>query len=478
MSDAGNILGATVPATVKPIIPLFPYQQEAVESKARFSWNCWSRQVGKSFAFSLKHTLRAVETGRLQVLLSAGKQQSKELMEKVCQHAQAAQMVAEFHDSEVFEDTDIKILEVRLPNRGRVIGLPANPRTARGYTGDVFLDEFGIHQHDREIWGALMPTVLRGNSLLTIASTPKGKSNMFYRLRDNETYERRTVTLLDAISQGLEGNADLMRSALDDDELWRQEFLCEFVDEATAFLTYEMIIGCEDDEVEMPVALDGKNGSDPAALQTALSAIADLSGDVTMDAGWDVGRKRDLSVLWIVAHKDKVLKTRLVLELANFPFAWQKQIISTFMRTTGARHIAIDATGMGMPLAEEITEAFGEWRVDSINFATSISGQPVKEKLAGQLRVKVEDATIRIPASTRVRDDWHSIEKSVTTGGRVRYHAERSKWGHADRFWAAALAVSAATDSEAVWDGTAHRIQESSHWSGGQSERMTRTVGL
>lgn len=35
---------------------------------------------------------------------------------------------------------------------GRIIGLPANPETARGFTGDVLLDEFAMHAFDREIW--------------------------------------------------------------------------------------------------------------------------------------------------------------------------------------------------------------------------------------------------------------------------------------------------------------------------------------
>ena len=50
------------------------------------------------------------------------------------------------------------------PTCGRIIGLPADPQTARGFTGDVLLDEFAMHAFDREIWAAMFPTAHRGRS--------------------------------------------------------------------------------------------------------------------------------------------------------------------------------------------------------------------------------------------------------------------------------------------------------------------------
>lgn len=41
-------------------INLLPYQRLAVENPARFTWNCWARQTGKSFTFSLRRVLRGV----------------------------------------------------------------------------------------------------------------------------------------------------------------------------------------------------------------------------------------------------------------------------------------------------------------------------------------------------------------------------------------------------------------------------------
>ena len=49
-----------------------------------------------------------------------------------------------------------------------------------------------------------------------------------------------------------------------------------------------------------------------------------------------------------------------------------------------------------------------------------------------------------IPQDKRIRRDWHSVERTVTESGHFRLAAPRREGSHADRFWAAALAVHAA----------------------------------
>ncbi len=142
------------PARPAPVVPLLPYQREDVESEARFRWNCWARQTGKSFTKSLRRVLRGLSRGRTQIFLSAGERQSRELMDKARQHCQALKIATDYYDNRCFGDLRIRQLELALPGGVRVIGLPANPQTARGFTGDVLLDEFAMHAFDRDIWAA------------------------------------------------------------------------------------------------------------------------------------------------------------------------------------------------------------------------------------------------------------------------------------------------------------------------------------
>jgi len=63
---------------------------------------------------------------------------------------------------------------------GRILVLPANPRTARGFSGDLILDEFAFHEDSVAIWEAAQPILdAHPDYLCRIASTPNGRHNMF-----------------------------------------------------------------------------------------------------------------------------------------------------------------------------------------------------------------------------------------------------------------------------------------------------------
>jgi len=413
---------APEPARPRPIIPLLDYQRRDIESDARFSWNCWARQTGKSFTKSLRRVLRGLVRRRTQIFLSAGERQSRELMLKVRQHCQALKIACDYYDDRIFRDLSIKQLEIVLPGGVRIIGLPANPQTARGFTGDVFLDEFAMHAFDRDIWAAMFPTLLRGNGELDVASTPKGKGNVFYQLRDNPLFSTSLLTLPDAIAQGLDVDLEQMRQAMGDDELFRQEFLCEFLDEATAFLTYDQINACVDPQL------------------STYGTIDELSSETRdLYVGVDIGRLRDLTVIWVLARDGGSMSTVGLFELAHAPFREQFETIAAVLALRNVRRCCIDAGGIGMQLAEQCLERFGPRRVECVTFTVV-----VKSQMATALRIAVEARTLRIPDDDRIRRDWHSIERSVTESGHFRLSAPRVEGSHADRFWAAALAVRAA----------------------------------
>ncbi|MFO0971834.1 MAG: terminase family protein [Phycisphaerae bacterium] len=425
------------------LVTLLPYQRRAIECNARFTWNNWSRQTGKSFAFALRRVIRGMRRNRNQILLSAGERQSRELMAKVRLHLASIRSavdgtIEDYPDSE-FDGTTFGKLETRVRHRSgafdfRIIALPANPETARGYTGDLLLDEFAMHRDDREIWSAIYPVAMRGGGEIDICSTPKGRKNLFYKLASNDVFARSRVTIEDAQRDGLEVDIETLRAGMDDPDAFAQEFLCEFQDEATAFLTFEQIAGCEDAQLDT-----GWDDDRAAAL-----------GDEALYVGVDVGRHRDLTVIWIWGrpHGTGLLVTRGVVEMAKAPFAAQRQMIDVIVARRNVRRCCVDQTGLGTQLAEELVAKHGH-RVEPVTF-----GIESKADMAGALRVKVEDRTVRIPVDVTIRNDWHSIERQVLPGGGVRYAADRGVNGHADRFWAAALGVRAATSAPPIdWSG-------------------------
>jgi len=418
---------------VTAMVPLLGYQKRLLENDARFTWACWARQTGKSFTFSLRRVLRGIVRRRAQLFLSASMRQSKELMLKVQQHCQALQIAIGWEENKAGGKGRSATKEIRLPNGVRLIALPARAETVRGFTGDVFLDEFAMHADDKAIWAAIFPTILRGEGELDVASTPKGKDNLFSELRENDAFERSIVTLPEAVEQGLQIDIKALRQAMGDDELFRQEFLCEFLDESEAFLAHRLIAACED------ASLDKEPDWD--ALE---------EGEADIFAGVDVGRKRDLTVIWLWEAQpawrgsdggapEGRLRCAGVIELRGTPFSEQKQVLRRVLKCRGVKRCCIDATGMGWPLAEWAQEQYGRSRIEALQFTTGLKAQ-----MAGRLRVLAEEGKLRIPADEAIRNDFHSVRRGTTATGGLRLQADRTGSGHADRFWAAALGLHAA----------------------------------
>lgn len=418
------------------IVPLLKYQRDFLEDPARGRIVLKSRQTGfTKFVFSLGPVLDAISDAPQKsdhILLSAGERQSREMIEAVRRHCQAVQVVADYHEDD-FRTEDgatAKQAEVRLRVRDklvRIIGLPANPFTARGYTGHVTLDEFAFHRDSHAIWRALAPSITWGYRL-TVGSTPMGLGNKFAELWQTESdfWSKHFVDIYTAVRDGLPANVDELRALLGDPEGWAQEYECQFLDEGATLLTHALISACED-----------------PALRLAESP-AELEGEADLYLGMDIGRKRDLSVLWVWQKQGDTYRTRAIFRLAKTRFAEQREWLYALLGLNGVRRCCIDATGIGAQLAEEAEERWGA-RVESVAFTA-----PVKEDLAVTTLRVYQDGAARIPVDQDLRRALNSVKKVVTSAGNVRYDADRSeRFGHADEFWAGALGLHAANDNAA-----------------------------
>ncbi|HOT73745.1 MAG TPA: terminase family protein [Anaerohalosphaeraceae bacterium] len=410
----------------EPLINLLPYQKRWLLDDSRYKIALQARQTGKSFMASLEAVDQVYQTGETWVLLSRGERQSRELMEKAAQHARAYALGISAVEEERFrgDENEYKMLTIHFPNGGRIIGLPANPDTARGFSAHVVLDEFALHKDSHKIWTALYGSITRGYKI-RILSTPMGKQNKFYSLwTGNQPYSRHFVDIYTAVREGLKVDIEALRSGLDDPDAWAQEYECKFIDEATAFLTYELISACE---------------SEQAALESA-----EISAGGEYYAGIDIGRKRDLTILWLLEKVGDVYWTRRVQVLEKTPFPMQTELLAETIRRLRPRRVCVDYTGMGGPICEQLQKLFGSSRIEPVTFTPA-----VKESMAVRVRQLFEDRRIRIPVDNAVRNDLHAVRKIVTAAGNIRYDAEHTADGHSDRFWALALALEA-SDAGAV----------------------------
>ncbi|MGN0846822.1 MAG: terminase large subunit domain-containing protein [Kiritimatiellia bacterium] len=396
---------------------LLPWQRRWVADRARFKIGMWSRQTGKSFSTACEAVTDCAAQPRgstcLWVVLSAGERQALEWMQKARKWAEAVKATVDSYD-EVRHAADALMAkaEIRFANGARIVAIPANPDTARGYSANLVLDEFAIHERPFDIWAAIYPSItnpLTGEKRLRVVSTPKGRGNKFADLWEhNANYSRHRVTIEDAAREGLKVDLAALRGGVDDDDVWAQEYMCEFIDSTSVLLTYELIGACESDAIR-------DDGASPLYV------------------GMDVGRRRDLSVIVTAAKLGDVLAVVAVDVLAKTPFADQLRILVGKARDRRVRGVAVDATGIGAMLAEEAARQLGG-KCRGVEFTVKSKGE-----MYGLMRRRFEERSIRIPVERVLREDLHAVQRVVSSSGAVTYSAPRSEDGHSDR--AAALAL-------------------------------------
>ena len=407
---------------------LMPYQRRWVEDQSRFKIGLWSRQTGKSFATACESVLdcNAQPKGNsdMWVVLSAGERQALEWMEKAKKWTEAVKATVDSYDE--IRDSANALLsraEIRFANGARIVAIPANPDTARGYSANLVLDEFAIHERPFDIWAAIYPSItnpLNGQKRLRIVSTPKGRGNKFADLWEhNEKYSKHKVTIEDAVRMGLPIDIEELKAGVDDPDIWAQEYMCEFIDNTSVLLPYEMIGACESANIV-------DDGASPLYV------------------GMDVGRQHDLSVIVTAVKLGDVLAVTDVTELKRMPFADQLDVLCAKAQASRVRRVCIDSTGIGAMLAEEAVKRLGG-KVSPVQFTVSSKGE-----MYGLLRRRFEERSIRVPVSREIREDLHAVQRVVSTGGNVTYSAPRNADGHSDR--AAALALcSLSAKSDNAW---------------------------
>jgi phage FluMu gp28-like protein len=428
---------------------LLPYQREWVQDDAPLKIIVKGRQTGYSFAATLRAVLECLKRKTTWIFLSKGERQSELLMEKVQEHVRFLGMIPRTEETTFFEGTMTKQLEVRFPNGSVIYGLPANPDTARGYSGNVSLDEFAFHADAEKIYAALYPIITRGYGLEVI-STPNGQQGKFYELAKaagladaamartqgkpsgldpgghaGNAWSGHWCDIYRAVREGMKVDTEMLRAGVDD-ETWRQEFCCEFISAASEWIPGELFQQCVSSEAS--TVLGPESEVTGSGLRTSHSGLY---------AGWDIARNRDLSVIWLSELVGDVTWTRAVLEMSNM--ATPDQIREVRLLMPLVRRMNIDRGGMGLSICETLAEEF-PGKVEGVQFT-----QQSKEVMAVLAKRRMEEMKVRIPDDDRIRASFRSLRKTMNSLGQTRFDSEHdAKFGHADHWWAFCLAEEAA----------------------------------
>lgn len=444
-----------------PLVSLRPYQKPVfMDRETGVQVLHWSRQIGKSYTLAAWAVDRLLSRpGRLVTILSNSRDNGAELNMKVAEVCQKLGQAFEQDDKSIDLRYENMNMETRISVNGRIGRikvLAANPRTARGFSGDLILDEFAFHENSQKIWEAAEP-ILSSNPdfLCRIASTGNGRYNMFYQMATCGQFPVSRVTRTDAWKLGVKIYHPVNRKPITPDEAramamdkaaYDQNYECIFADENAALLTWDLINAAE----------DGGCGvvCDQTWSPEAITRLSACEGNIFL--GIDVGRKHDLTEMAALEQVGREYFLRALLRCRDMRLPDQQERIGLVCRMPKFRRAAIDMTGIGLGLVEYSQDAFGAGRIVGINFSSTVpvtkviaqdgrKAQTVRvtEAMATELLQVYEDHRMHQPLDPLLREELHKPEKITSPGGRVSIAATRDEAGHADGFWAVALGIEA-----------------------------------
>ena len=424
----------------EPIV-LEPFQLAFLQNTSRFRWVVKARQTGYSFSMALEALARChLRDGHTAVFVSYNQDDAKE---KVLTARQVFEEMPLAYQKRLVVDSKTELVfESNTPGRrvSRIISVPS--KAPRGKKGDIYLDELAHLINDRQVYTGSTALILRSNGQLSGCSSPLGRRGIFWEIAEEELrkyphHTRQSVPwwlsrffCRDVAAAAKEapllsteerverfGRAAIVEQleslTLDD---FQQELECRFVDESYSFYPYELILPCT---------------AEDARLHDDFTDLPRTEGRVV--AGFDVGRTRDRSELAVFEQLGDRFHCRLLRSYDKVPFSEQEADLRRLLDTLPVARLSIDKSGIGMNLAENLARDFPQVVPEAFT-------NDSKERWATDFKILLQRKDIALPRERELISQIHSIKRRVLPSGKVAFDAERTCRGHADRFWAVALA--------------------------------------
>jgi phage FluMu gp28-like protein len=218
-----------------------PWQVELLSStNPNIICNC-SRQVGKSTTTAAKAVHAALYDPGLILLISPSLRQTRELFNKVSEFIRRLQPV-----QELVEDNR---LSCQLENGSRIVSLPGDAVTVRGFSAPRLIVEDEAAFVSDELHSALRPMLAVSQGQMILLSSPNGRRGHFFKLwsEGGPAWQRFSVSIYDCPRIGREWIE--AEKAITPAHRWAAEFECQFSDTSDALFSHDLIQAAFSDEV-------------------------------------------------------------------------------------------------------------------------------------------------------------------------------------------------------------------------------------
>ncbi|MGB9180000.1 MAG: terminase family protein [Pyrinomonadaceae bacterium] len=435
------------------------FQIDHLNDDSLFRIDVKSRQVAWSFTAAMEAVAEAVLDGRGSIFVSINLDEAKEKIRyarSIYEHLQIGDLPRIKQDNQ---------LMIELVNGARLISLPSKPPRGKPRM-NVYGDEFAHVQRDRQIYTAMLPVISKGGRI-RLGSSPLGASGMFWEIFSEKQkkypgYTRKRTPWWEVQSFCLNvrearklapemetfarvemfGNdrikANFANMLLED---FQQEYEAEFVDETTAWISWEEIQESQDSRLTCHLAT--AQGKDMSRVFDAISQVARLVKqgliELVLVAGMDVGRTRNTSEIFLVGlSTTNSYPLRLAITLDNVEFDDQFEVIFKLMTELPITRMLIDRNGIGRNIAENASKKFPA-KVEGVDFTNE-----TKRLWATDAKMLIQQHRTPLPCDRDIAYQIHSIKRTVTSAKNLVFDTARNEKHHADKFWGWALALAAA----------------------------------
>jgi hypothetical protein len=207
-----------------------PWQARVLRSDAPQVLLNISRQAGKSTICGVLAAHRAIyRPGSLILLISRGQRQAGELYQKVALVLRRLAVKLKLDNA----------LSSELVNSSRILSLPSDPASIRGFSPDlVVFDEAGFC--DDAVYSAVRPMLSVSRGRLSLISTPNGQRGFFYEEwhSGGPSWYREEIDAYQCPRIA----PDFLEAEKRRRGLWfDQEYLCKFTDGTAQLFTHDLI---------------------------------------------------------------------------------------------------------------------------------------------------------------------------------------------------------------------------------------------
>lgn len=395
-----------------------PYQKKVILDKSKVKVLNFSRQIGKSWVAAFLANLTCCKKrNALVIYLSTGLRAANEALKTCLKFCESIKVLSNGAIDYTFNASCITF-----NNGSRIMSLPGNPASCRGWSADLLIcDEMAFWQQPEECWQAIVPTILNqlagGDKNILICSTPLGRNSLFYdlcqRAKNEDNWKYFQTTIHEAIADGLKVDLEQLRKLIPDPYQFAQEFECQFADSASQLVSIsdlEFVNYSTDRKFsEYFIGADWARNSDGTSLAV-------------------FGRSTD----------GKLCLVELV-NLHKLEYSKQIAVAKNLFQKYRPKLFYGDATGLGGPLMEQLN------RECSPLIKPFVFNHNNKNQAYEYFRRCVFDRKIQFNEEYRdeIIEDLLLVQQTITDDGKVVYVARRSNNSHADNISAIILALQA-----------------------------------